>query len=141
MDIPICSSRARVKWAAHSAESFDEKILAPTFAVIGVLAVTSSVCAQDNYEKFNDPFRVYIGGFWPTIDSKIGTNGDILPPKPPVDVENALGIENSQGVAWGGAGWHFEKCHSVEFEFFALKRDGGISGAVSPPIGVGDNLC
>ena len=62
-------------------------------AAILVLAA-GAASAQDNptYAQFNDRFRVYLGGFWPEVDSKIGINGDFLPPGPPVDVEDTLGV-------------------------------------------------
>jgi len=115
-----------------------KKFWIQSLALLGVLAYSSAASAQDDYSNCNKPFRVYLGGFWPEIDSKIGINGDVLPPKPPADVEDALGIEDNKGVVWGGIGWHFGQRHSVEFELFALKRDGGTAGTFSPPIEVDD---
>ena len=107
-------------------------------ALIGVLAFSASASAQDDYAKFNDPWRVYLGGFWPEPTSKVGINGDILPPEPPISVEDVLGVEDSKGVAWGGIAWHFARRHSVEFETFSLNRNGGVSDVFDPPIEVGD---
>lgn len=94
--------------------------------------------AQDDYARFNDPFRIYVGGFWPKIDSEIAINGDTLPPVPPLDVEDFLGVEDSKGAVWGGIGWHFANRHSLEFEFFSLNREGFESGTFSPPEQIGD---
>jgi len=110
--------------------------------VAGLILVAGAASAQGGgtYEQFNDRFRVYLGGFWPEVDSKIGINGDVIPPGPPVDVEDALGVEDSDGVAWGGVQWHISRRNSLELEFFALNRDGGVSGTFSPPIQIGDTF-
>ncbi|MBT8442159.1 MAG: hypothetical protein KJO76_07230 [Gammaproteobacteria bacterium] len=110
-------------------------------AIVWVFAADTAF-AQDNptYEQFNDRFRVYLGGFWPQVDSKIGINGDVLPPGPPVDIEETLGVEDSKGVAWAGARWRISRRNSLELELFSLERDGGTSGTFSPPIKIGDTV-
>jgi len=122
----------------NSSEIMMKKYWIQSIALLGVLAFSSSASAQDDYSYFNSKFRVYLGGFWPEITSEIAINGDVLPPKPPANVEDALGIEDNQGVGWGGIGWQFTRRHSVEFEHFSLKRNGGITDVFSPPIEVGD---
>lgn len=105
-----------------------------------LILVAGSALAQSGgtYDQFNDRFKVYLGGFWPSVDSEIGINGDFLPPGPPVSVEDTLGVEDSDGIAWGGARWRISRRNSLEFEAFALNRDGGTSGTFSPPIQIGD---
>ena len=108
--------------------------------LFGVLTVAPCASADDDYGKFNSPFRVYLGGFWPEMNSEITINGDVLPEVPPIDVEDFLGVEDSKGIGWGGVSWHFAQRHSAEFEYFSLKRNGGTSGPFSPPIQVGDTF-
>ena len=102
-----------------------------------ILAAGAAAAQGGTYDQFNDRFRVYFGGFWPEVDSKIGINGDFLPPGPPVDVENTLGVEDSSGVAWGGVHWRISRRNSLELEFFQLNRDGSVSGTFSPPLQIG----
>jgi len=111
---------------------------ARTLSILCALAIAPSAFAQDDYAKFNAPWNVYIGGFWPSTSSEVAINGELLPPRPPTDVEDALGIDDNAGVAWGGIRWHFAERHSLELEAFSLKRNGGASGVFSPPIEVGD---
>ena len=110
------------------------------FGLIGAIAITSPAIAQSDFEQFNDPVRVYVGGFWPEMSSELAINGDTLPPIPPIDVEDILGVEDSKGVAWGGIAWHFAERHAVELEYFSLNRDGGKSGTYSPPLQVEDTF-
>lgn len=110
-------------------------ILAATLVLVAGAAVAQG---GGTYDQFNDRFRVYLGGFWPSVESKISVNGEVLPPGPPVSVEDVLGVEDSKGVAWGGASWRISRRNSLELEFFALNRDGGVSGTFSPPIQVED---
>ena len=94
--------------------------------------------AQDNREfaSFNDPFRVYLGGFSPTLSSEITINGQIVNP-PPINIEAVLGVSDGDSVLWGGAQWKISRRNSIEFEFFQLKRDGFID-LIPDPIAVGD---
>lgn len=112
-------------------------ILAAILVLIGGMAVAQG---GGTYDQFNDRFRVYLGGFWPSVDSKIAINGDFTEPGPPINIEDTLGVEDSKGVAWGGAHWRISRRNSLELEFFALNRDGGTSGTFSPPLQVGDTF-
>jgi hypothetical protein len=102
------------------------------------LALPLSAAAEDNYDQLNDPFRVYLGGFWAGVDSTININPTVGVPRPPVRIEDALGVEDSKGVAWGGVQWRISQRNSLEIEAFSLNRDGGTSGTFTPPIQVGD---
>jgi len=104
------------------------------------LSVTVPAMAESSYEQFNDPFRFYLGAFRPKVTSEININGEILPPGPPIDVEDTLAVEDSKTVAWGGIAWHISNRNSLEFEVFSLKRDGGVSETFDPPIQIGDTI-
>ena len=103
-----------------------------------IIAFVPPVQAQDDgkSERFDDRFRIYLGGFFPDVNSEITINGSIVKP-PPIDVENLLGIENTSSVLWGGAAWHISRRNSLEMEFFSLDRDGFIN-LIPDPIEVGD---
>jgi hypothetical protein len=87
----------------------------------------SPVHAQDSttYDSFNDRYRFYVGAFAPSFSSQIAINGDVVSP-PPVDVENVLGVDDDNIVAWAGVQWHISQRNSLEFEYFQLNRDGFI---------------
>lgn len=105
---------------------------------VGLLVVPPAYA--DDYSMLNDPWRIYIGAFDSTADSKIGINGDILPPVPPILVEDVLGVEEGKTVAWGGIRWRFASRHAVEMEIFDLGRTGTRSGDFSPPLEIGDSI-
>jgi hypothetical protein len=100
--------------------------------------VMSPLQAQgtDGYDQLNDRFRIYLGGFWPDVDSNISINGTVVNP-PPIDVENVLGIEEGNEVVWGGARWRISRRNGLEFEYFELDRE-GVQGFTNESIGVGD---
>ena len=104
------------------------------------LALPLSAAAEDNYNQLNDPFRFYLGGFWAGVDSQININPTVGQPGPPVRIEDALGVEDSDAVAWGGVRWRISQRSSLELEAFSLNRDGSESGTFSPPIQVGDTF-
>ena len=109
------------------------------FAVLGLLAITSSASADGEYANIDNSFRVYVGGFWPEIDSQLSINSDLLPePLPPVDVEDLLGVPDSDGAAWGGIMWRIASRHNLELEYFELNRNGDASDTYSPPLQFGD---
>ena len=103
-----------------------------------MIASVSPVQAQDsgNYDRFNDRFRIYVGGFFPSVSSEISIN-PTGGTNPPIDVEDVLGVDDSNSVAWGGVQWHISRRNSLELEFFSLDRDGFIN-LVPDPIAVGD---
>jgi hypothetical protein len=104
------------------------------------VAFPLTVLAEDSYDQFNDPFRIYLGGFWPTVSSKININGEVLPPGPPISIEDQLGIRESADTMWGGVVWRVSQRSSLVLETFALNRNGGETGAFSPPLQIGDTF-
>lgn len=110
-----------------------------TTLLLSLLAMSSLACAQDLADPDNR-FRVYLGGFWPDINSTIAINGTDLMPLPPINVEDVLRVPSTKSTAWGGINWKISKRNALEFEYFALNRDGGISDTFSPPLEVGDGF-
>jgi hypothetical protein len=104
------------------------------------LVLALPAAADSDYDLINSKYKIYLGGFWPSLDSNINIFGDVTPPGPPINIEDALGVEDSDGVAWGGVQWRISPRHSLAFEAFSLKRDGGESGTFSPPIQIGDTF-
>ena len=102
------------------------------------LSISLPTSADAQYEKFNDPWRVYAGAFFAKVNSEIGINGDLLPPIPPIDVEDVLGVDDGKVVAWAGVSWHFANRHSIELEYFFLNRSNTRSDTFAPPIQIGD---
>lgn len=102
------------------------------------LALPLSATAEDTYDQINDPFKIYVGGLWASVDSKININPTGGVPAPPIRIENALGVNDSDGVAWGGVRWRISQRNTLEFETFSLNRDGSETDTFSPPIHVGD---
>ena len=103
-----------------------------------VLLLASSAFADD-YDIINDPWRIYVGAFNATVDSKVTINGTILPGDP-IDIEDVLGVDDSKTVAWGGLGWRFARRHSLEAEFFVLNRSASVTRPFEPPLQIGDTI-
>ena len=110
-----------------------------TALLLPLLAISSLAWGQ-NLADPDYRFRVYLGGFWPEIDSKIGINGEDFEPLPPINVEDVLRVPGSKGAAWGGINWKISKRSALEFEYFALNRSGGLTDTFSPPLEVGDGF-
>jgi len=112
----------------------------PTLIWLFLILLSDQAIAQSqdsgDYEKFNAPWRVYAGGFFPSMSSKININGDDATP-PPIDIEDRLGVKEGNSVPWGGIGWHISQRNSLEFEVFQLNRNGFID-LVPEPIEVGN---
>jgi len=102
------------------------------------LSLSSVAMADGENPMLNDKWRVYVGAFHANVDSKIGINGDTLPPVPPIDVEDVLGVEDSKTVGMAGVAWHFKPRHAFEFEYFQLNRSDTITDTFTPPLQIGD---
>jgi len=63
-------------------------------------------------------------------------NGENVDP-PPLDVEDALGVADSDTVLWGGFQWTISQRNSIELEFIRLNR-GGFVDLFPDPVEVGD---
>lgn len=110
--------------------------LAALLPLLSGLALPAAAQENGKYPGFNDPFKVYVGGFSPQLKTKITINGDNVTP-PPIDIEDVLGVSDGESVVWGGVQWTISRRNSIEFEFFQLNRDGFID-LFPEPIEVGD---
>jgi hypothetical protein len=106
-------------------------------AIALALFATTTAQAQD-YPILDDPWRIYLGAFDATVDSTLEIRGENLPPRPPIDVEDILGVAESKTVFWGGVGWRFARRHNLEFEGFALNRSAAVTEDFDPPLQAGD---
>jgi len=104
------------------------------------LLALSSLAQGQNLADPEYRHRIYLGGFWPSINSKIAINGQDFTPLPPINVEDVLRVPDSKGAAWGGIDWKISRRNALEFEYFSLNRNGGISDTFSPPLEVGDGF-
>jgi hypothetical protein len=84
----------------------------------------------------HDRFAIYLGGFFPEVDSRIRLNSENVGSGPGVDFEDTLGLEEGKSVLWGGARWRISNRNMLEFEFSNLDRKGYVAGLTEPiPIG------
>jgi len=86
-----------------------------------------------------DRWGIWIGGFFPSISSKVTLDSNIGSPGDGLDFENVLGLEDSKTVLWGGARWRISKRNLIEFELVQLNRSGDIA-AVSKDLDIGDSV-
>jgi hypothetical protein len=113
----------------------------PKFIACGIamiLSVSSVAVADDYNPMLDDSWRVYVGAFQASVDSKLTISGDNLPPVPPFDVEDILGVDDSKLVGLAGVGWHFKRRHALELEVFSLNRNDTLSDTFDPPVQIGD---
>jgi len=106
--------------------------------IVMSLSLSSVAMADGENPMLNDKWRFYVGAFHASVDSTISINGDTLPPIPPIDIEDVLGVEDSKTVGMAGVAWHFKPRHALEFEYFQLNRSDTITDTFTPPIQVGD---
>jgi hypothetical protein len=102
------------------------------------LLVSSVAVAADDNPMLNDPWRIYVGAFHASVDSRLGFSSPDFPNIPDVDIEDVLGVDDSELVAVAGAAWHFAPRHALELEFFSLNRSAQLSGTFTPPIQIDD---
>jgi hypothetical protein len=118
------------------------KRLVTLFLILALYSfmLSSAIADSDSANPvMNDKFTVYLGGFFPEVDSSVRVDGDILGPGDNIDFEKTLGLEESKTLLWGGIGWQISRRNSLEFEFANLNRDGFVQ-AISDPIQIEDNL-
>lgn len=109
-------------------------------SLLFVLATGPVAAADDGqFKALNKRFHVYLGGFFPDVDTTISINGEILPDNPALNFEDVFGLDDSKTVLWGGARWRISRRNSLEFEFVQLNRDGSTT-LVTDDIEIGDSI-
>lgn len=115
------------------------KLVAVSAVFVVLFSGQVGAAEESQFKPLDHRFEVYLGGFFPDVNSEISINGEVLPPGPGLDFEEVFGLEDSKAVLWGGARWRISRRNHLEFEFFALNRDGQRT-AISDPIQIGDSI-
>jgi hypothetical protein len=105
----------------------------------GAFAGAALADTEESNPMLNTKYSIWLGGFFPKIDSTITINGKVIENPPELSFENVLGLEDSKSVFWGGASWRISKRNYLEFEFANLNRDGSIQ-VESDFIEIGDSI-
>jgi len=108
-------------------------------AVAGILAGSTMAVADEVNPMLNAKYAIWLGGFFPEIDSQIRINGKIIGDGDNIDLENILGLESSKSVFWGGASWRISNRNNLEIELANLNRNGSTT-VQSNPIEIGDSI-
>lgn len=116
-----------------------KQILAVLIMLTGSVAAIADTTTPGTYQMLDQKYQIYLGGFFPEVESTISINGNVLPPQPGIDFEKVLGIESSKNVVWGGARWRISRRNSLELEFFSLNRSGSTAIATDP-LEIGDSI-
>jgi hypothetical protein len=112
-------------------------LLALSFLVQGT-ALAKPIGEEEKYNHMlDDRFSLWIGGFFPKVESTIRLDSTAGNPGDEISFENFLGLEDSKTTLWGGFRWRISRRNQLEFEFNNLNRSGSVS-ASTDPIDVGD---
>ena len=76
------------------------------------------------YKTMSKRFQVYLGGFFPEVETKIALDSTAFDDNPEIDFEEVFGLEDSKTVLWGGVRWRISRRNHLEFEFVNLNRSG-----------------
>ncbi|MFZ0255194.1 MAG: hypothetical protein WAN46_06045 [Gammaproteobacteria bacterium] len=113
--------------------------LVAALAVCGGLGANSVTATEGQVNpEFTDRFSLRVGGFFPSIDSKIrldsttGRLGTVL------DFEDDLALEETSPTFWAGARWRITRRQRLEFEYVQLDRSG--TRAASADFAIGDTI-
>ena len=86
-----------------------------------VLADTQSEPQRLN-PMLSDKYALWIGGFFPNIESSIKLDSKLGNPGDNIELENVFGLEDSKNVLWGGFRWRISRRNQLEMEFNNLNR-------------------
>jgi hypothetical protein len=111
-------------------------------AVIATIGISPGICAgADDVASgspfVNDKYTIWLGGFFPNLDSNIRMDSDMGTLGDGLDFEETLGLEDAKSVLFGGFRWRPSFRHMVEFEFIRLDRAGQVSG-ITENFDIGD---
>jgi hypothetical protein len=121
---------------ATASEAAQEMLLAPAkhgvrwqaigaaaLAVSGGLWVPAATAEEERLNpEFTDRFSVNVGGFFPSIDSKIRLDSTTFGTGTVLDFEDNLGLEETSPTFFAGARWRITRRQRLEFEYVQLDR-------------------
>lgn len=107
----------------------------------GLLVMATAAAAADNPDEgapfLDDRYSIWLGGFFPTVDSRFRLDSSTGTPGDEIDFEDTLGLEDGKTVGFGGFRWRISPRNLVEFELVQLNRSGLVEG-ISKPLDIGD---
>ena len=81
------------------------------------------VFADGGIKPGEEKFTLSAGVFLPTFNTRLQINNTDLDLGDEIDVENDLGLKESETVFWFGGTWRFAPHHRVGVSYFQFKRD------------------
>ena len=120
---------------SRSAESVRGRVsfICALFALSILIQGTALAKPISEEEKYNhmldDKFSLWIGGFFPQVESTIRLDSDAGLPGDNINFENFFGLEGSKTTLWGGFRWRISRRNQLEFEFNNLNRSGSVSAS------------
>ena len=116
------------------------RVIASVLFAVALILPASRVAADDvtQYSPFlEDTYTLWLGGFFPNLDSQIRIDPDVGAPGDGLDFEDTLGLDDAKSVWFGGFRWRPSLRHLVEFEIIRLNRSGQVAG-ISEPFNIGE---
>ena len=107
------------------------RIVSLIVLLAGVLTGNPALAQTSGHPLINSRFHIGIGGFFPTVSSKIRLDSD-LGLGTELDLEAQLGIEKSKNVVWANGRWNISRRNHLEFEWVQLNRSGSVAGITRP---------
>ena len=114
------------------------RIVSLIMLLVGLSAGNHALAEIHGHPLINSRFHVGVGGFFPTVDSKIRLDSD-LGLGTELDLEQQLGIDKSRDVLWANARWNISRRNHLEFEWVQLDRSGSVLG-ITQQYQIGDTV-
>jgi hypothetical protein len=130
------------------ARLFATQKLLIAFALVCSLSYASDSLASEESDYagpvLDDKFFLIIGGFFPRIDSTVRVDSNSGIKGSDLDMEDALGLDDSVASPYLYFRWRYHPVHRVELEYYELLREGASImqrdfrvGSISGSVGVG----
>ena len=116
------------------------QVLSRAVIAAAVILTTTVVVADDATKDgpfLLDEYSIWLGGFFPSLDSQIRLDPDTGLPGDGLDFEDTLGLDDTKSVLFGGFRWRMSPRHMLEFELIQLNRSGLVVG-ISEELNIGD---
>jgi hypothetical protein len=87
-------------------------------------AESSEQNRQSIHPAVGQKWRIWLGGFFPNMDSSVRLDSEMGNPGDGLDLEDTLGLNDKKSTLWGGANWRISRRNQIEIEINNLKRSG-----------------
>ena len=126
----------RSNWLGKNFFSGTGALVIPLFLMVALFMLPDKVMAQEGYGPGQDKWKFSLGAYFPSINTKLKIDGTEVGDN--IDLENLVGLDDSDAIFRLDGYWRFAKRHRFGFGYYQFNREASIR--LADDITIGDEI-